>query len=98
MGNVLASGQGRLRGANSLAARYSWRYKISMSTELSANKSKRGRPAVDTEAVNVRLERAALSLIDDWRRVQPNLPTRPEAIRRLIHLGLEGAKQQATTL
>lgn len=50
---------------------------------------------MDTEAVNVRLDRAALTLLDDWRRVQPNLPTRPEAIRRLIELGLEAGKQQA---
>ena len=30
-----------------------------------------------------------LRRIDDWRRVQADLPSRSEAIRRLIQLGLE---------
>lgn len=30
-----------------------------------------------------------LRRIDDWRRHQPDLPSRAEAIRRLIQLGLE---------
>jgi hypothetical protein len=36
---------------------------------------------------------AALGLqrIDAWRRAQPDLPNRAEAIRRLIDLALEGA-------
>jgi hypothetical protein len=54
----------------------------------SAKKSSRGRPTVDTEAVNVRMERSAISAVDDWRRSQPDVPTRPEAIRRLIEAGL----------
>lgn len=49
-----------------------------------AKKPSKGRPAKDTEAVNVRLERALLQAVDDWRRDQPDVPTRPEAIRRLI--------------
>jgi hypothetical protein len=65
-----------------------------MSTVSSAKKSARGRPSVDSEAVNVRIERPQLSKLDDWRRSQPDLPTRPEAIRRLIELGLEAAKAQ----
>ena len=50
----------------------------------SAKKSKKGRPAVDSEAVNVRLERATLESLDAWRKDQPDLPTRPEAIRRIL--------------
>jgi hypothetical protein len=68
-----------------------WRYKIIMSTTDSAKKSRKGRPNVDSEAINVRIERAQLGNLDDWRRAQPDLPTRPEAIRRLIELGLEAA-------
>ncbi|MBO9380018.1 hypothetical protein GG804_24940 [Sphingomonas histidinilytica] len=30
-----------------------------------------------------------LALIDDWRRGQPDLPARAEAIRRLVQLGLD---------
>jgi hypothetical protein len=59
------------------------------STIDSAKKSKRGRPPVDTEAVNVRLAITALQVIDDWRRKQDDLPGRPEAIRRLVDLGLK---------
>ena len=34
-----------------------------------------------------------LRRIDDWRRQQDDIPSRAEAIRRLIELGLESAKQ-----
>ena len=30
-----------------------------------------------------------LAKIDDWRRQQPDLPSRAEAIRRLVDLGLQ---------
>lgn len=62
----------------------------------SAKKSKKGRPKVDTEAVNVRLERTALDGIDVW--IADNGPpyvTRPEAIRRLIQLGLHSKKKSS---
>jgi hypothetical protein len=62
------------------------------STIDSAKKSKRGRPPVDTEAVNVRLAVTALQSIDDWRRKQDDLPGRPEAIRRLVEIGLKAKK------
>jgi hypothetical protein len=29
-----------------------------------------------------------VTAVDDWRRKQPDLPSRSEAIRRLIHLGI----------
>jgi hypothetical protein len=49
---------------------------------------KRGRPTVDTEAVNVRMAAETLAKLDDWRRDQQDLPTRPEAIRRLVETAL----------
>jgi hypothetical protein len=55
----------------------------------SAKKSKRGRPQIESEAVNVRMTKAALGSIDDWRRNQDDLPGRPEAIRRLVELALK---------
>jgi hypothetical protein len=58
-----------------------------MSTIDGAKKPK-GRPAVDSEAVNVRMERALLARVDDWRRSVDDLPSRPEAIRRLVDKGL----------
>lgn len=47
-----------------------------------------GRPRVDSEAVHVRLDRSALAALDDWRRAQPDLPGRPEGIRRLVGLAI----------
>jgi AMMECR1 domain-containing protein len=70
-----------------------WHLQIMKSTINSAKKSKRGRPPVDTEAVNVRMAVDVLKFIDDWRRKQDDLPGRPEAIRRLVDLGLK-AKQK----
>jgi len=52
-------------------------------------KSKRGRPSIESEAVTVRMAVDALQNIDDWRRKQDDLPGRPEAIRRLVELGLK---------
>lgn len=58
-----------------------------MST-LNSAKKKMGRPPVDTQAVNVRMERELVKRIDEWRSNDPDLPSRPEAIRRLVELGL----------
>ena len=66
-----------------------WHHKIMKSIINSAKNSKRGRPRVDTEAINVRLAVTALAVIDDWRRKQDDLPGRPEAIRRLVEIGLK---------
>jgi len=53
---------------------------------------KPGRPALafefGTEQVTVRVPRVALARLDDWRRGQGDLPSRPEGIRRLMELGL----------
>jgi len=58
------------------------------STINNIKKSKRGRPPVESEAVTVRVSVEALQILDDWRRKQDDLPGRPEAIRRLVELGL----------
>jgi Arc/MetJ-type ribon-helix-helix transcriptional regulator len=52
-----------------------------MST-LNNIKKKMGRPPVDSEAVTVRMERSLLDALDRWREAQPDVPSRPEAIRR----------------
>jgi len=51
-------------------------------------KSKTGRPSVDTEAVTLRLPREMIESIDGFRRHAMDLPTRPEAIRRLLKAGM----------
>jgi hypothetical protein len=35
--------------------------------------------------------KAFVVAVDDWRRKQPDLPSRSEAIRRLVELGLEAS-------
>jgi hypothetical protein len=34
-----------------------------------------------------------LRAIDEWRRKQPDLPTRAEAIRRLVEMSLKGGRK-----
>ena len=43
-----------------------------------------GRPRVHSTATMVRLPPFMVREIDNWRRQQQDLPTRPEAIRRLL--------------
>jgi len=40
--------------------------------------------------VGARLQPELLKQLDDWRRAQPDLPSRPEALRRLAEKGLGG--------
>jgi hypothetical protein len=42
-----------------------------------------------TERFEMRVPASFLKTIDDWRRKQAELPSRAEAIRRLVELGLE---------
>jgi hypothetical protein len=45
--------------------------------------------------VMVRMPPDDVSAVDEWRRKEPDLPSRPEAIRRLVRLGLK-AKRGST--
>lgn len=38
--------------------------------------------------INVRIHDDLVKRIDEWRRCQEDLPNKPEAIRRLVELGL----------
>lgn len=46
-------------------------------------------PKKDTEAVNLRLPRDLIDALDDRRRMEKDLPTRPEMIRRALTQWLE---------
>ena len=52
-------------------------------------KSKRGRPPVGSKPITVRMTTDVLRNLDNWRRRQDDLPGRPEAIRRLVEIGLK---------
>jgi hypothetical protein len=50
---------------------------------------KRGRPATGTSpTIGVRVPMELTDAIDGWRASQRPIPSRPEAIRRLVELGL----------
>jgi len=51
--------------------------------------AKMGRPKMDTEAVTIRMDRTLLRAIDDYRRIQEDLPSRPEVVRRVMAEWLE---------
>ena len=54
----------------------------------------------DAPQIGVRVDEDFLKLIDEWRGKQDDVPTRPEAIRRLVDLGLTiktRAKQSSPT-
>jgi hypothetical protein len=63
--------------------------KIMTSTIINVKKSKKGRPPIESKPVTVRMTTDALRALDDWRRKQDDLPGRPEAIRRLVELGVK---------
>ncbi|MCK1437379.1 hypothetical protein [Bradyrhizobium sp. 15] len=56
-------------------------------------RKKRGPPATGKGTlVGVRLQPDDLSAVDEWRDKQSDAPTRPEAIRRLVEIGLKAKK------
>jgi hypothetical protein len=55
-------------------------------------KAPKRRAAVTGDLVGVRVQPDMAKLLDDWRRKQDDLPGRPEAIRRLVELGLKAKK------
>ena len=47
----------------------------------------------EIQRLNMVVPTAWVKKVDDWRRKEPDLPNLSEAIRRLVELGLEGAKK-----
>ena len=62
--------------------------------EMDHEKRGKGRPTVDSEAINLRLPRELLDALDDLRRQQQDLPTRPEMIRRVMIKFLEAIEKK----
>jgi hypothetical protein len=50
---------------------------------------KKARPSKIGTPVMIRLQDGPLDAIDEWRRQQPDIPGRSEAIRRLVAFALE---------
>jgi hypothetical protein len=72
-----------------------------MASQSLIPKKKRGpAPTGKGVPVMVRLLPQPLAALDDWRRLQGEIPTRPEAIRRLIEAGLKaeaGSKRRKSS-
>ena len=58
-------------------------------------KTPKQRAPVTGDLVGVRIQPDLAKLIDDWRRGQEDLPGRPEAIRRLVEIGLKAKGKRA---
>jgi hypothetical protein len=61
---------------------------MAKSTHVNVKTAKK-RAAVTGDLVGVRVQPDMAKELDDWRRKQGDLPGRPEAIRRLVELGLK---------
>jgi metal-responsive CopG/Arc/MetJ family transcriptional regulator len=55
-------------------------------------KARKKRPPATGELVGVRMQPELAHELDDWRRKQADLPSRPEAIRRLVEIGLRAKR------
>jgi hypothetical protein len=56
---------------------------------MAKKRRRRGRPPGRTQdrPFQMRVSEQFLRMVDDWRRFQVDLPSRAEAIRRLVELG-----------
>jgi hypothetical protein len=75
-----------------LALQAYFRYQKLMSASTEHVKRKVGRPKHPTVQVLVRFEPAEVERVDRWRLHRTGEPSRPEAIRRLVELGLKGKR------
>ena len=71
-----------------------------MAKSITVNKKRRGRPTLYEESegkgaplIGVRVPPLTLAAIDGWIVRQKVSLSRPEAIRRLVEIALEGAKK-----
>jgi len=51
---------------------------------------KRGRPSTGAVSIHLRIEPDQLASLDAWIKHQPDELSRPEAVRRLMEIGLKG--------
>jgi hypothetical protein len=70
-----------------------WYHLFMKSATKKDTKKSRGRPATGVGIqIGTRWSPEIVSLVDAWRRQQDDMPGRPEAIRRLVELGLRAKK------
>jgi hypothetical protein len=65
-------------------------YRLFMAKSISrTEKRTRGRPATNPTSIHLTLAPGPLADVDRWIEKQKEPPSRPEAIRRLVELGLK---------
>jgi hypothetical protein len=66
-----------------------------MAQSIRVTKKSRGRPKTTGPGtqIGMRWQADELAAIDAWRRKQDDLPSRTDAIRRLVELGLEAVRR-----
>jgi hypothetical protein len=62
---------------------------------MANNRRSRGRPSkrIQDRPFQMRVSEQFLRTVDDWRRTQTDLPSRAEAIRRLVELATKMKKK-----
>jgi hypothetical protein len=88
---VIGCGQARRENCRLASGCFYW-YRNFMRASISGTEKKRGRGRPSTgigKNIGLRLYPGLEDRIDGWRARQPDKPSRPEAIRRLIEVGLE---------
>jgi hypothetical protein len=56
---------------------------------LQPQKRRGPKPTGKGEPIQVRMQPDAINRLDAWRKKQPDLPSRPEAIRRIVESALK---------
>lgn len=67
-------------------------YRVNVKTLMQPDRKPRARTA--GILVGTRFQSDLLAAIDLWRKGQTDLPTRPEAVRRLVELGMQNKDNQ----
>ena len=80
---------GPVAGLLPCAGLISWYHDSMAKSTHDTMKPRNQRPTTTGEPVMVRVQPDMAKALDDWRRRQDDLPGRPEAIRRLVELGLK---------
>ena len=66
-------------------------YRVNVKTPASTSmidEQPKRRASTTGTLVGIRFQASLLDAIDSWRKAQDDLPTRPEAVRRLVELGM----------
>ena len=77
------------RDSKARQSKFAWyRVNVKSQSDIPALRP-RARATTTGTLVGTRFQAELLDAIDEWRKAQPDLPTRPEAVRRLVGIGMK---------